>query len=333
MKWPHVAGLPAALFLATSMLASAALPVQADDYPSRPIRVVVPYPPGNLADVTARILSDPLAKRLGQPIVIENKPGATGVIGVDFVVRAPPDGYTLLLNSISIVIGPAVLKQVPYDVARDLAPISLIGWTNMMMVANLAFPANDVVGVATLLRAAPGKYSYAHFGIGSLSQISMESFKRAAGLDIVGVPYRGAGPALTDVLGGRVPLMFDAMTSAFAQVEAGKVKPIAVSAAQRSRFAPSVPTLAESGMTALRDYNVQAWSALYAPAGTPAAIVAKVNAAAIEAMRDPGFLQHAAAQTLEVYPAKSPAEVDAFMREELSRWRKIVKDVGLEGTQ
>jgi tripartite-type tricarboxylate transporter receptor subunit TctC len=333
MKWPRTGEFPAALFIVMGVLAFAAESVHADNFPARPIRVVVPYPPGNLADVTARILSDPLSKRLGQPIVIENKAGATGVIGVDFVVQAPPDGYTLLLNSISIAIGPAVLKKVPYDVARDLVPIALIGWTSMMMVANLEFPADDVAGVVALLRAAPGTYSYAHFGVGSLSQISMESFKRAAGLDIVGVPYRGAGPALTDVLGGRVPLMFDAMTSAFAQVQAGKVKPIAVSAAHRSRFAPNVPTLAESGMTALRDYNVEAWSALFAPAGTPAPIVAQLNAAALEAMRDPDFLQHAAAQTLEAYPAKSPAEASAFVRDELSRWRKIVRDVGLEGTQ
>jgi tripartite-type tricarboxylate transporter receptor subunit TctC len=232
-----------------------------------------------------------------------------------------------------LVIGPAVLKQVPYDVGTDLAPIAMIGWTSMMMVANLDFPANDVPGTVALLKAAPGKYSYAHFGVGSLSQISMESFKLAAGIDMVGVPYRGAGPALTDVLAGRVPLMFDAMTSAFAQVQGGKVKPIAVSAAKRSRFAPDVPTLAESGMSALRNYNVEAWSGLFAPAGTPPAIVAQINAAALEAMRDPDFVQHANAQTLEAYPAKSPDETGVFVRDEIARWRRIVKDVGLEGSQ
>jgi tripartite-type tricarboxylate transporter receptor subunit TctC len=333
MDGTRVGGPLLAFSIVLAAFASASGSARADDFPTRPIRVVVPYPPGNLADVTARILSDPLSKRLGQPIVIENKAGATGVIGVDFVVHAPADGYTLLLNSISLVIGPAVLKQVPYDVAKDLAPIAMIGWTSMMMVANLDFPANDVPGTVALLKAAPGKYSYAHFGVGSLSQISMESFKLAAGLDMVGVPYRGAGPALTDVLAGRVPLMFDAMTSAFAQVQGGKVKPIAVSAAHRSRFAPDVPTLAESGMTALRNYNVEAWSGLFAPAGTPFTIVAQLNAAAIDAMQDPDFVQHANAETLEAYPAKSFEETGAFVRAEIARWRGIVKDVGLEESQ
>jgi len=329
----RVGGLLLVLVFALGAFAAELGSARADSFPIRPIRVVVPYPPGNLADVTARILSDPLSKRLGQPIVIENKTGATGVIGVDFVVHAPADGYTLLLNSISLVIGPAVLKHVPYDVAKDLAPVAMIGWTSMMMVANLNFPANDVPATVALLKAAPAKYSYAHFGIGSLSQISMESFKLAAGIDMVGVPYRGAGPALTDLLAGRVPLMFDAMTSAFAQVKGGKVKPIAVSAAHRSQFAPNVPTLAESGMTALGNYNVEAWSGLFAPAGTPAEIVARLNAAAVEAMRDPDFVHRANAETLDVYPAKSPEETSAFVHAEIARWRRIVKDVGLEESQ
>jgi tripartite-type tricarboxylate transporter receptor subunit TctC len=306
---------------------------RAETFPSRPIRVIVPYPPGNLADVTARTLSDSLAEQLGQPIIVDNRPGATGVIGVDAVVRAAPDGYTLLLNSISLVIGPAVLKEVPYDVAKDLAPITLIGQTSMMLIANLEFPANDLVGTVALLKAAPGKYSYAHFGVGSLSQISMESFKRAAGIDIVGVPYRGAGQALTDVLAGQLPLMFDATTSAQGHVQAGQVKAIAVSAAHRSRFAPDVPTLAESGLTALSDYNVEAWSGLLAPAATPAPIIARLHAAMAGAMQDPVFQQRAAAQTLELYPPKTPAEFGVFLRAELARWAQIVRAVGLERSQ
>ena len=333
MKRRSAPALAVALCVAAGLLAQAPIPASADSYPSRPIRVVVPYPPGNLADVNARILGDPLSKRLGQPIVIENKPGATGVIGVDAVVHAPPDGYTLLLNSISLVIGPAVLKEVPYDVARDLAPIALIGQTSMIMVANLAFPANDLVGLVKLLKAAPGQYSYAHFGIGSLSQISMEAFKRAAGVDIVGVPYRGSAQALTDVISGQLPLMFDAMTSAQGQLEAGRIKPIAVSAAHRSRFMPNVPTLAESGLTALRDYNVEAWSGLLAPAGTPAAIIELLHAATIDAMQDPDFQRRAAAQTLEIYPPMSQDEFGVFLRAELARWRQIVRAVGLEGSQ
>jgi len=322
-----------ALGIAIGLLAGLADRSCADTFPSRPIRVIVPYPPGNLADVTARTLSDSLAEQLGQPIIVDNRPGATGVIGVDAVVRAAPDGYTLLLNSISLVIGPAVLKEVPYDVARDLAPITLIGQTSMMLIANLEFPANDLVGTVALLKAAPGKYSYAHFGVGSLSQISMESFKRAAGVDIVGVPYRGAGQALTDVLAGQLPLMFDAMTSAQGHVQAGQVKAIAVSAAHRSRFAPDVPTLAESGLTALSDYNVEAWSGLFAPAATPAPIIARLHAAMAGAMQDPVFQQRAAAQTLELYPPKSTAEFGVFLRAELARWAQIVRAVGLERSQ
>jgi tripartite-type tricarboxylate transporter receptor subunit TctC len=325
----HVARLLAIAAALTAFAGGAS----AQTYPNRPIRIVVPYPPGNLADVTARILGEPLAKRLGQPIVIENKPGATGVIGVDSVVHALPDGHTLLLNSISMVIGPAILKQVPYDLTTDIAPIAMIGWTNMMMVSNPEFPARDLAATVALLRANPGKYSYAHFGLGSLSHISMESFKRAAGIDMVGVPYRGASQALTDVLAGQLPLMFDAMTSAWGHVRAGKTRAIAVSAGKRSSFAPDVPTLAESGLSALADYNVQAWSALFAPPKTPPEIIAKIHAATMAAMQDPEYRERATAQTLEPYPDQSPAEVTAFMRAELTRWRGIVRAIGLEGTQ
>ncbi len=326
-------GLAATLCCAIAVLAGTTGSTSAETFPSRPIRIVVPYPPGNLADVIARIISDPLAKRLGQPIVVDNRPGATGVIGIDAVVHAPPDGHVLLLNSISLAIGPAILKQVPYDVAKDLAPVALIGQTSMIMVANLQFPPKTLVETVALLKGAPGKYSYAHFGVGSLSQISMESFKLAAQVDIVAVPYRGSGQALTDLIAGQLPLMFDSMTSSLPQVQGGKVKPIAISAAKRSRFSPEIPTLAESGLTALRDYNVEAWSGLFAPAGTPAAIVAQLNTATLQAMQEPDFQQRAAAQALELYPPKSPDEVGVFMRAELARWAQIVKAVGLEGTQ
>jgi tripartite-type tricarboxylate transporter receptor subunit TctC len=326
----RIAAVLASACIAVSAITGAA---SAQTYPIRPIRIVVPYPPGNLADVTARTLAEPLSKRLGQPIVIENKPGATGIIGVDAVVHAAPDGHTLLLNSISLVIGPAILKQVPYDVATDLAPVALIGQTSMMLVANPEFPARDLAATVALLKENPGKYSYAHFGVGSLSQISMESFKRAAGIDIVGVPYRGAAQALTDVLAGQLPLMFDAMTSAYGHVRAGKTRAIAVSAAQRSSFAPEVPTLAESGLSALADYNVEAWSALLAPAATPPAIIAQIHAATMSAMEDADFRARAAAQTLEIYPPRPPDEVGRFLRAELTRWRQIVRDIGLEGSQ
>ena len=253
---------------AMALLAAAA---QGQTYPDRPIRAVVPFPPGNASDLATRTIAEPLAKRLGQPIVVDNRPGAAGTIGADLVAKAKPDGYTLLGTSSAFSVTPSVYRKLPYDAERDLVPVAPIGWTVMMLVASASFPVNNVQELVALLKADPGKHSYAHLGAGALSQMVMELLKQMAGVDVVGVPYKGSGQALTDLMGGQLPLMFDGLTSANPQVKAGRIKALAVSSKQRTRFAPDVPALAESGVPALKDYDVQAWTGVFAPAGTPKA--------------------------------------------------------------
>ena len=239
---------------------------------------MVPFPPGNASDLATRTIAEPLSKRLGQPVVVDNRPGAAGTIGADQVAKAKPDGYTLLGTSSAFSVTPSVYRKLPYDAERDLLPVAPIGWTVMMLVASTNFPANNVQELVAVLKADPGKYNYAHLGAGALSQMVMELLKQMAGVDVVGVPYKGSGQALTDLMGGQLPLMFDGLTSANPQVKAGRIKALAVSSKQRTRLAPDVPALAESGVAALKDYDVQAWTGVFAPAGTPKAIVDRLNA-------------------------------------------------------
>ena len=200
-----IVALGAALFTAA---------LHAQTYPNRAIRVIVPFPPGNASDLATRTIAEPLSKRLGQPVVVDNRPGASGTIGADAAAKAAPDGHTLLGTSSAFGVTPAIYRKLPYDAERDLAPLAPIGWTVMMLVSATDFPANNVKELVAVLKANPGKYSYAHLGAGALSQMVMELFKQMAGVDIVGVPYKGSGQALGDIMGGQLPLMFDGLTSA-----------------------------------------------------------------------------------------------------------------------
>jgi tripartite-type tricarboxylate transporter receptor subunit TctC len=302
-------------------------------YPDRPIRVVVAFPPGNASDLAARTVAEPLSKRLGQPVVIDNRPGAAGTIGADAVAKAKPDGYTLLGTSSAFSVTPSVYRKLPYDAERDLMPVAPIGWTVMMLVASSSFPANNVQELVALLKADPGKYSYAHLGAGALSQMVMELLKQMAGVDVVGVPYKGSGQALTDLMGGQLPLMFDGLTSAGPQVKAGRIKALAVSSKSRTRLAPDVPALAESGVAALKDYDVQAWTGVFAPAGTPKAIVDRLNAELTQIVQNPEVKDRLAAQNLEAYPPMTQPEFAAYMKAEFDRWRRVAREGKIEASQ
>jgi tripartite-type tricarboxylate transporter receptor subunit TctC len=221
---------------------------------------------------------------------------------------------------------------VPYDTERDLAPVALIGWTGMMLVAAPDFPANDLAGVIRELQANPGKHSFANLGPGTLSHLTQEQFRVALGLNFEGVPYRGSGQALMDVSAGRIGLMFDGMTSSLAQVQGGRVKPIAVSSRRRSTFAPEVPTLAESGDPRLAAFEAVGWTGMLAPRATPAAVVERLNAVVNEALRDPALVRRFGAQALETYPPGSPAAFAAYIRADIERWQKVVRDAGIQVT-
>jgi tripartite-type tricarboxylate transporter receptor subunit TctC len=300
--------------------------VQAQTWPARPIRIVVPFPPGNASDLASRTIAEPLAKRLGQPVVIDNRPGAAGTIGADHVAKSAPDGYTLLGTSSAFGVTPAVSKKLPYDAEKDLVPLAPIGWTVMVMVAANDFPAKSVQELVTLLKANPGKYHYAHLGSGALSHMVMELFKQKTGVEIVGVPYKGSGQALGDLMGGQLPLMFDGLTSANPLAKAGRLRALGVSSAQRVRFAPDVPPLADSGVEALKDYDVRAWTGTFAPAGTPKAILDRLHGEIVQITQSKETGERLIAQNLEAFAPMSQAQWAAYMHGEFTKWRQVARE-------
>jgi tripartite-type tricarboxylate transporter receptor subunit TctC len=321
-----VAGLAAAF---AAVLASPAAHAQA--YPSKPIRVVVPFPPGNAGDVTARAIGDKLSQRLGQPVIIDNRAGAQGNIGVDSVAKAPADGYTILVTSLSpIVITPSVSKTIPYDPLKDLAPVAMIGYTGMILVASPQLPANTVPELIAYVKANPGKVTYASLGSGTLSMLAMEMFKRGSGVDVLHVPYKGSAQALTDLIGGQVTLMIDGMTSSYGQVKAGKLKAIAISARNRSTFAPTLPTMGESGVAGLKDFDITGWVGMLAPANMPKPIVDRLNSEVNLILQQPDFKERAGTAGLELYPPSSPEQFAGFIRNELTRYREVSKALNIE---
>ena len=325
MKAKHwIAALAGCLFTAA---------LQAQTYPSRVIRIVVPFPPGNASDLATRTISEPLSKRLGQPVVVDNRPGATGTIGADSVAKAAPDGYTLLGTSSAFGVTPAVFKKLPYDAERDLAALAPIGWTVMMLVSATDFPAKNVQELVALLKANPGKYSYAHLGAGALSQMVMELFKQMAGVDIVGVPYKGSGQALGDIMGGQLPLMFDGLTSANPQVKAGRLKAFAVSSRERLRVAPEVAPLADSGVPALKDYDVQAWTGLFAPAATPKPLMDRLNGEIMQILQTREVQERLIGQNLEAFPPMTPAQFAAYMKVEFDKWKQVAREGKISAAQ
>ena len=280
--------------------------------------------------MTARALADKLGQRLGQPIIVENKAGGQGAIGVDAVAKAAPDGYTLLVTSLSpIVITPSVYKTLPYDPMRDLAPVALIGWTGLILVASPQFPANSVNELITFAKANPGKTTYASIGQGTLSMLSMELIKQAAKVEVLHVPYKGSSQALTDLIGNQVSVMIDGMTSAYAQVKGGKLKALAVSSVKRSAFAPEIPTLSESGIAGLKDFDVVGWTGMLAPAGTPKAVVDRLNSEVNQIMHTEEFRSRVAAQSLELYSPSSPEQFASYIRRESVRWGSLTKALNI----
>jgi tripartite-type tricarboxylate transporter receptor subunit TctC len=307
--------------LASLLLTFAAGAALAQPYPGRPVRIVASFPPGTGVDIAARIVAHKLAEALGQQFVVDNRAGAGGNIAAELVVKSPHDGYTLLFTNNAYTINPNLQRSVPYDPLKDFAPVSLAGLTAQVLVAHPSLPANTTQEVIALARSRPGRINAATAGSGSPSHLALATFRHLAAVDIVHVPYKGAPPALTDLIAGQVDLYFSGLPPALAMTKAGKVKAIAVSTSSRSSAMPDVPTFAESG---LAGYDVPLWYGLFAPAGVPAPIVSRLAAEVAKGLASPDGKERFIAQGVEPR-SSTPAEFSALIRAELQRWAALVK--------
>jgi tripartite-type tricarboxylate transporter receptor subunit TctC len=311
-------GLIGLALVASSALAQAT-------YPTRPIRLIVPFAPGGTTDVLARIIGERLHKALGQPIVIENRGGAGGNIGADAVAKAAPDGYTLLMGTVGThAINPSLYPKMPFEPLTDFAPVAFVAAVpNVMVVSPKAVKATTVQEFIAEAKKS-GQFSVASSGVGSSIHLTGELFKQVTGLDMTHVPYRGAGPALNDLMGGQVQVMFDNLPSSIQHVRAGTLRALAVSSANRAPALPDVPTLAESG---LAGFEATSWFALFVPKGTPAEIVAKLNAEVRNALSTPEVKKRVEDLGAEIRLV-SPDELMAYVRQEHEKWGKVVKTSG-----
>lgn len=297
----------------------------AQTYPSKPIRIVVPFPPGGPADILARIIGQNLAESWGQQAVIDNRAGAGGNIGSEMVAKALPDGYTLLMGFVGThAINASLYSTMPYDNAKDFEPVSLVAMVTIILVVHPSIPANSVKELIVLARSRPGQLTFGSPGNGTPQHLAGELFNTMAGVKMVHIPYKGAVPALTDLLGGRVSLIFSSMPPALPHVKAGKLRALAVTSARRSSAAPDVPTIAESG---LPGYEVINWYGILVPAGTPKEIVARLNAEILKILNVPDVKERLSAQGAETF-SSTPQEFAAYIRKETEKWAKVVKYSG-----
>jgi tripartite-type tricarboxylate transporter receptor subunit TctC len=299
--------------------------VQAQGYPTRPVSLVVPYPPGGSADILARLVGQKLGERLGQPVVVENKAGAGTAIGAKAVAQAAPDGYTLLLGTVSSqAINPAMHK-VGYDPLKDFVPVAPLAAIPFVFIANPAVPVRSVADVIAMAKAQPGKLSYASAGPGTSNHLAGELLAGRAGIQLLHVPYKGSAPALTDVVGGQVPLMFDLITTTLPMLQSGKVKALAVTSRTRSALLPDVPTVAEAGVP---DYEVSAWFGVFAPAGTPPAAVTRLNAELTSIVQSPEMQKRLRDMGAEPETG-TPESYARYVRDEAQKWSAVVRQAGL----
>jgi tripartite-type tricarboxylate transporter receptor subunit TctC len=297
----------------------------AQEFPDKPIKLIVPFPAGGPNDIIARLVGQRMSELTRQPVVIDNRGGQAGVLGTDAVAKATPDGYTIAIVSASaLVINPS-MEKVPYDVVKDFAPVTLVVTVPEMLVVASNVPASNMAELVALARAQPGKLNFAAAGVGGLPHLAGELFKLTAKLDIVHVPYRGAAPAINDLLGHQVQMTFLDLPIVLPHIRSGGLKPIALGAPARAPTAPDVPTTAEVGMP---DLLIENWYGMIAPGGTPPAIVASLNRIATTAMNDPSVKEKLAAQGLSVV-GDTPEHFRAFIADEFVKWARVIKDAGL----
>jgi tripartite-type tricarboxylate transporter receptor subunit TctC len=309
------------------LLCCAAAHAFAQGYPTKPVRLIVPYPPGGGNDTLGRLFAAKLGERMGQPFVVENRPGAGTMIGTEAAAKSAPDGYTILLSSIAThALSPNLYSRVPYDPIKDFTPITLLGIAPTVLVISPDVPAKSLQELVALAKSKPGQLAYASGGNGTPPHINAEVFKAVAGVDLLHVAYKGGGPALTDLIAGRVHVMLDTAASAMPHVRAGKLRALALSASKRSPEYPELPTFVEAG---LPQYDTNAWYSMHAPAGTPGEIVRRLNVELVAILKDPDILTRF--KQLSTEPVgNSPEEFATFVRRELDKYARVIKAAGIK---
>ena len=295
-------------------------------YPDRIVRIVVPFAPGGGTDVIARTLAQEMAKDLGAAVIIENKPGAGTIIGTQAVASSEPDGYTLLMGTFANAVNPSLNAKLPYDPHKDFAPVALIARSFNIVVVNPQSPIKSIADLIAAAKADPDKMSYGTFGTGTSAHLAGELFKSKAGVNLTMVPYKGAAPAITDLIGGQIQVMFTTVASAASLIEGGQLRALAVTSAGRSPAFPDLPTVAEAGVPG---YAAESWYGLFAPAKTPADVIDRLNRSAATAVQSEAFKRLGVNEGL-VMVARPPEELDRYVRGEEERWRKVIEDAGIK---
>jgi tripartite-type tricarboxylate transporter receptor subunit TctC len=318
---------------AAALFAAAALPPVAiaaqavTIYPTKPIRLVIPFPPGGGNDIVGRLLAERLGERLGQPVIADNRGGASTIIAADLIAHAPTDGYTLMLGpNTTLAVIPNLRPGLPYDPLKDFEPVSLVARSTYLLVAHPAAPFATVKELIAQAKARPGQINFASPGAGTSNHLAGEMFKQMAGINLTHVPYKGTGPAVSDLLGGHVPLMFASLASVRAHVAAGKLRGLGVSTAKRNPSLPDMPTIAESGVPG---YHSNSWSGVIAPRGTPPVIITRLNSEIVGLIRDSDARQRLSAQGFDL-ESSTPQEFGKYIRAELARYGKIIKAAGIK---
>lgn len=300
---------------------------QQQPYPSKPIRLIVPYPPGGPTDLIGRAVNERLATRLGQPVIVDNRGGAASIIGAEITARAPADGYTMLVASVTtLAVNPALNSKLPYHPERDFAPVSMLGSTPYLLAIHPAVPAKSVAQLVAHAKANPGKLSFGSAGIGSGNHLAGEMFKHMAAIDIVHVPYKGSGPAMLDMMGGQIAFMFSSVSVLKPHVDAGRLRALGISTAKRSVTVPDIPTLDESGV---KGYQTKSWNSLVVPRRTPAAIVQRLNTEINAVLKTPQLADQLKQQGIEPEPG-TPGELAKYIREEMARFKNLIDAIGLK---
>jgi tripartite-type tricarboxylate transporter receptor subunit TctC len=301
---------------------------RAQDYPTRPVRLIVAFAPGGATDFTARLIADRMQGLLGQPIAVENKPGANGAVGAEYVAKSDPDGYTLFFTTVgAVAINPSLRSDLPYDPLKDFAAVGKAAVNSTILVVNADMKIGSARELAELARKKPGAITIGITGRGALSDLGRQLFEDAAGITLQAVPYRGAAPAITDILAGHLDGVFGDVPTVMGQVQAGKLKPLAATSTKRSDIFPDVPTFVEQGFAGVVGDN---WAGVLAPAGTPAPVVAKLNAALVAALNEPELRTRL--HNAGITPAPStPEQFETYLRAEIARWGKVIRDHGIKG--
>ena len=305
------------------------LPVVAQapaDFPKRPLRMVVPYPPGGSTDIVGRIIAAKLSESLGQQVIVDNRPGAGGNVGTDAVAKAPPDGHTLLMSSVTtLAIGASLYGKLPYDLNKDLEPVALVGSVPFVLLVNPALPVRSVRELVALAKEKPGQINFGSAGTGTSAHFAGEMFKSLAAIDIVHVPYKGNAPAITDLIGGQIQMMFDFLPSAMPFIKSGKVRALGITPTRRSAALPDIPTIAESGVPA---YAVLSYFGVLVPAKTPASIVARLHSEILRLSSLPEVRERFAHEGID--PARETQEqFRAYLQSEIAKWTKVIKSTGV----